>query len=136
MDRGLGIVGNISVWSTRIETFDRHDVIIPDRDLVAGAIANMTLSTLSGRVIVPLEVAYGSDLARTREIRHRAAEMHGQVLSYPKPEAQFMGLGESALDFELHCFPRDVGQILRGRSDLLLDLCDLLGKAGIEIPFP
>ncbi len=96
----------------------------------------MTLSTLSGRVIVPLEVAYGSDLTRTREIRHRAAEMHGEVLSSPKPEALFIGLGESSLDFELRCFPRDVGQILGGRSDLLLDLCDLLGKAGIEIPFP
>ncbi len=131
-----GIVRKIAVRSTRIETFDRHDVIVPNQDLIAGTVKNMTLSTLSGRVIVPVGVAYGSDIGRTREILANAAEMHAQVLSYPEPQVLFMGLGDSSLDFELRCFLRDIGQILTVRSDLLLAIYEDLGKAGIEIPFP
>ena len=131
-----GIVRKISVRSTRIETFDRHDVILPNADLVSGTVKNMTLSNLTGRLIVPLGVAYGSDLEKTREILLEAARNHGSIYSYPPPSVLFIGLGSSSLDFELRCYIRDIGDILTVKSDLLFTIYSGLTREGIKIPFP
>lgn len=131
-----GIVRKIAVRSTRIQTFDRHDVIVPNSDLIAGTVKNMTLTTQTGRLIVPVGVAYGSDLEKTRRILLDAVKDNDMVLSYPEASVLFMGLGESSLDFELRCFLKDVSNVLTARSDLLFEIYNELGKAGIEIPFP
>lgn len=131
-----GIVRKIAVRSTRIETFDRHDVIVPNSDLIAGTVKNMTLTSQTGRLILPVGVAYGSDLEKTRQILLDAVKDNDKVLSYPEPTVLFMGLGESSLDFELRCFLKDVYSSLGARSELLFEVYRELGKAGIEIPFP
>ena len=131
-----GYVRKISVRSTRVETFDRHDVIIPNSDLISGVVKNMTLSSKSGRLILPVGVAYGSDLEKVKSIMIDAARAHNTIARYPAPVVLFMGLGESSLDLELRCFLKDVGNVLTTKSDLYFTVYDELGKAGIEIPFP
>ncbi|WP_428648188.1 DUF3772 domain-containing protein [Roseibium sp.] len=131
-----GYVRKISVRSTRIETFDRHDVIIPNSDLISGTVKNMTLSSRSGRLILPVGVAYGSDLEKVRTILVDAARAHSGVTRYPVPVVLFMGLGDSSLNFELRCFLKNVENVLSIKSDLYLTVYNELGKAGIEIPFP
>ncbi|WP_346914302.1 DUF3772 domain-containing protein [uncultured Roseibium sp.] len=131
-----GIVRKIAVRATRVETFDRHEVIVPNSDIVAGAVTNMTLSSKTGRVIVPVGVAYGSDLEKTRQILLKAAEDNPMIMAYPAPFVLFMGLGDSSLDFELRGYLYDVTNILTARSDLLFTIYAALNEAGIEIPFP
>lgn len=131
-----GYVRKISVRSTRIETFDRHDVIIPNSDLIAGTVRNMTLSNKSGRLLLPVRVAYGSDLEKVKAILIDAARGHFTIARYPAPFVLFSGLGESALNFELRCYLKDVNNILTTKSDLYFTIYNELGKAGIEIPFP
>ncbi|WP_422377073.1 DUF3772 domain-containing protein [Roseibium sp.] len=131
-----GYVRKISVRSTRIETFDRHDVIIPNSDLIAGTVRNMTLSNKSGRLLLPVRVAYGSDLEKVKSILTDAARGHFTIARYPAPFVLFSGLGESALNFELRCYLKDVNNILTTKSDLYFTIYNELGKAGIEIPFP
>jgi potassium efflux system protein len=131
-----GYVRKISVRSTRIETFDRHDVIIPNSDLIAGTVRNMTLSNKTGRLILPIRVAYGSDLEKVKEILINAARAHYTIARYPYPFVLFIGMGDSALNLELRCYLKDVNNILTTQSDLYFTIYNELGKAGIEIPFP
>jgi small-conductance mechanosensitive channel len=131
-----GYVRKISVRSTRIETFDRHDVIIPNSDLMAGVVKNLTLQSRTGRLILPVGVAYGSDLDKTRDILLEAAKAHDGVARYPAPTVLFIGLGDSSLDFELRCYVKDVTERLGTQSDLRLAIYRALNQAGIEIPFP
>lgn len=131
-----GYVRKISVRSTRIETFDRHDVIIPNSELVAGVVKNMTLTGNTGRVIVPVGVAYGTDAEEVKRLLLAIAANHQMVLTYPKPVVLFMGLGESSIDLELRCFVKDVNSMLSVLSDINFAVYKVLGEAGIEIPFP
>jgi len=131
-----GIVRKISVRSTRIETLDRHDVVLPNSDLISGIVKNLTLSSMIGRLILPVGVAYGSDLEKTREILLDAAKSHKAVHAQPPPTVLFVGLGESSLDLELRCFLRNIGEILNVKSDLLFTIYAALNREGIEIPFP
>ncbi|WP_417710792.1 DUF3772 domain-containing protein [Roseibium aggregatum] len=131
-----GYVRKISVRSTRIETFDRHDVIVPNSDLIAGTVKNMTLTNKSGRLILPVGVAYGSDLEKVKSILFDAARAHNTIARYPTPQVLFMGLGDSSLNFELRCFLKDIGNVMTTKSDLYFTVYNELGKAGVEIPFP
>lgn len=131
-----GIVRKIAVRSTRIETADRHDVIVPNLDLVSGTVTNLTLTTATGRLILPIGLAYGSDVHRARDIILDLAEAHPLVLRDPAPSVLFANLGDSALEFQLTCFVVEEAKSAVIRSDLLFAIHAGLQEAGIEIPYP
>jgi small-conductance mechanosensitive channel len=130
-----GYVRGINVRSTEIETFDRASVILPNSDLIAGTVLNRTHSGMSGRLQVPVSVAYDTDPKKVEAILLDIAEGHPLVLLEPAPRVLLLELGADAMGFELRCWLRDVNFSLSARSDMNFEIIERFRQADIRIPF-
>lgn len=131
-----GEVTHIGIRSTRILTNDDVEINVPN-----GVIGNAQLRNESGgpfvrqRVRVKYSVAYGSDLARVREVVTGAIKDTPNIMASPAATTRLRSLGESGLDFEAlvwienHRTRDDVIDVVTTR------IYDALNAANIEIPY-
>jgi potassium efflux system protein len=129
-------IKRIGLRATTVQTFDQADVIVPNPDLVNNAVTNWTLSNRQVRLIIPVGVAYGSDVPLVVDTLMACAKENPKVASVPEPQVLFLSFGESSLDFELRVFLFDIDERLKVRSELHQEIDQRFREAKIEIAFP
>lgn len=134
-----GTVKEIQIRSTKIQTFDRSDVIVPNSELISNQVTNWVLTNQTGRAIIPVGVAYGSDTEKVRDILLSIAEQNDDVAKnnlVPKPLVLFREFGDNSLNFELRVFLHNVDSRLSVVSNINFAIDKAFREEGIEIPFP
>jgi small-conductance mechanosensitive channel len=132
-----GRVLEIGMRAALVRNWDGAEVVVPNADLIAGAVTNWTLSDRLRRIELPVGVAYGTEPQDVVKILLEVAGEHEDVLDRPPPQALFLGFGESSLDFALRVWiDTDYDRTMAFRSELALATHRRLSEAGITIPFP
>lgn len=130
-----GTVRRIGARSTTVLTSQYAEAIVPNSNLLANEVINWTLTSARRRVEVPVGVAYGTDPQLALRLLVEVAEANPRILKDPRPEAFFLGFGDSALNLELRFWAAQ-SIWFELKSEIGLGIFQALHEAGIEIPFP
>jgi potassium efflux system protein len=129
-------IKRIGLRATIVETFNRAEVVVPNSELVSTQVINWTLSNRFIRLIIPVGVAYGSDVSLVMQTLMECAEANSMVTRMPTPKVFFLAFGESSLDFELRVWISDVENRRQVQSELHQEIDRRFRELGIEIAFP
>ncbi len=132
-----GIVTQITARYTVLRTLSGTEVIIPNEYLVSNIVRNESFTDSRLRVVVPVQVAYGTDLEQAMRLLTEAAQAQARVLAEPAPQALLALFADSGINLELGFWIGDpqegTGNI---RSAINLAIWRAFREHGIEIPFP
>jgi len=130
-----GAIVRIRIRATTLMDWDRKDVIIPNREFVTGQVVNWTLTNAATRLIIPVGIAYGSDVDTAERLLYQVAKENENVLTEPESMVVFSQFGDNTLNFELRTYcPLTV--LLATRHSMHREIDRLFREHNIEIAFP
>jgi small-conductance mechanosensitive channel len=129
----LGYVLSIDLLSVKIRTKDNLFVRIPNENLVAGELTNISRFPIR-RYSLAVTVAYDTDLKRMEALLIEIAMANSCCLDDPLPTVTFEGMGDSGLDYTLHVWV-ERERYDEIRNSLVADVMERLPREGIEIPY-
>ncbi len=131
-----GFVSRIRIRATTILTWEKKELIIPNKEFITGQVLNWTLSDSLNRIMLNVGVAYGSDVSKALELLKEAAAENDNVLADPQPLATFEAFGNDALMLYLRCYIGSLDNRLLTVTALHQAVYEKFAQAGIVIAFP
>jgi potassium efflux system protein len=131
-----GTVSRIRIRATSILDWNRKELIVPNKEFITGKLVNWSLSDPISRYIIPVGIAYGSDVELAEKLLKEIVTANPLVLKEPKPSVYFLGFGDNSLNFELRIFINNLDHWLPTRHELHKAIDRAFRKAGIVIAFP
>ena len=130
-----GYVRRISVRATEIETFDKASLIIPNSELITGAVTNWTHRNPMGRIMVKVAVSYKADAEKVRDLLLAVAEANPRILKQPGPGVSLDNLGPNALEFTVAGHVADINSGGAAQNELRFAILKALRQAGVEVAY-
>jgi len=131
-----GIVSRIQIRATTILTYDRKELLVPNKEFITGQLVNLSLSDPIARLVIPVGVAYGSDVAKAKQLMLETATQSEHMLDEPTPSVIFKDFGDNSLNLELRCFVANVENRMFITSEINEVINEKFNAAGICIAFP
>jgi small-conductance mechanosensitive channel len=142
-DGRTGVVRQLGMRSTTMETFDGKDIVVPNEKFIVESFINWTHKDQRQRYRVDFSVAYHSDIRKLVGIIKEVVASHPQVFSgedvpfEERPDCEIDSFGDSGINMFVEFWMEgiDDGKNRVG-GDLLLMILEALQENGYEIPFP
>jgi potassium efflux system protein len=130
-----GVVTKIRIRSTTIRNWDQKELLVPNKEFITGRLLNWTLSDPVTRIVIPVGIAFGSDVARAIQLVQEAADEHERVLDDPPTLVSFEEFGDSSLTIVLRCFIGSMDYWRQTISELHQAINNKFKDAGMVIAF-
>ncbi len=131
-----GTVTRMQMRATTVTDYDRRELIVPNKKFITDNVINWTLSDPISRVVLPVGVAYGTDVSKVRKILLRIAFECPFVLTEPRANTLFKGFGDSTLNVQLMVFIPQRSVYLEVVNELNGAIAKEFAAANIQIAFP
>ncbi len=131
-----GRVTSISLRTTDVRTQDNVHILIPNGEIIAEHLTNLSHQELTMRVRIPIGVSYDADIDHVLDVLVGIAERHEQVADFPEPSARLVEFGDNSIDLMLMAWVSDPAIHRAVAVDINLEIWRTLKAEGIEIPFP
>jgi small-conductance mechanosensitive channel len=128
----VGIVERIGLRSTTMRALDGSLVILPNADLIAGKVADLTSIR---RIDITVGISCDADPRQAEQLLLLIATRHDDVVDDPAPVVYFSNLGESTFDLILYCYVDDRTKLIRTKSDLHYAIVETFREQGLEMPY-
>ncbi|MBT8436481.1 MAG: mechanosensitive ion channel [Gammaproteobacteria bacterium] len=131
-----GVVTKIRIRSTTIRNWDQKELLVPNKEFITGRLLNWTLSDPVTRIVIPVGIAYGSDVTKAIQLIQEVADEHERVLDDPPTLVAFEEFGDSSLTIVLRCFIGSMEYWRLTISELHQAIEKKFRDAGMVIAFP
>jgi MscS family membrane protein len=135
----VGTVEDIGLRSTRIRTYDRGLISVPNGSLASANVENLS-SRDKMRVSCKISLRYETSRAQLEDV---LAQLNAMLQSYPKVErssawVRLSRLAESALELEMQAYvlTREFNEFTAVREALLMRVMDIVESCGSALAFP
>ena len=140
VDDHYGDVISIGPRSTRLKTLDYQIVTIPNNKITTNIIVNYAEPDQKLRITLRVNVAYGSDPKKVKEIllgiAHNTIKKTEYLLEEPAPKVFFVEFQDSSLKFILYVWARKYNLPDEVKDSVNIQIAERFTAEGIEIPFP
>lgn len=139
-DGTRGRVTEFGLRSTRLLTRDNVEIIIPNRLMATNQIINESggINT-SERLVIPVSVAYGSDLAEVRKALVEAAHRCKYAIQDSDrfaPSVLFRSFEDSGIKVTLLFWIARPDVLEAATDQIIMNIAEVFAERKIEIPFP
>ena len=129
-----GYVEDITVFSTRIRTYDGKCIRIPNEKVFTSKVTNLVAYPIR-RVDVTVNISYSDDIEHAIQTILRLAEKNPLILKYPEPRVYVDTLADSGVNLAVRLWtPREMWFDVKTR--ILHEIKEAFDEEGIEIPYP
>ncbi|RLJ03181.1 MAG: hypothetical protein DRP11_01495 [Candidatus Aenigmatarchaeota archaeon] len=132
-----GRVDDISIRSTRLETFDGEYVTIPNAMAMNEIVKNRSLKKPQYRVRMNIGVDYDSDLQKVIKVCSDILRKTEEIEKKPEPIIAFDSFGDSSINFVLYFWVNiKKNSPLAVKTKISQEIVKRFRKEKIKIPFP
>ena len=135
-DGTIGMVKDIQLRTSKIETRDDIIIIVPNHKLISDNIINWSHMDSRTRFNVNVGVAYGSNTVLVERVLLNCANDIQEIATNPAPFVRFTDFGSSSLDFQLFFWTANTFRVENIKSKLRFKIDEEFRKNNIRIPFP
>ena len=137
LDSGdTGVVLDIGLRSTKIRTYDNEVISLPNSVMSNARVKNYTKPDVTIRVSVDFGVAYGSDVARVKQIVSDAISKLDDIMEEPAPQVLFLNMSDFSLDMCARVWVDNYDGQFGKKLEMTELVYNTLIENDIEIPFP
>lgn len=137
VDTHNGVVKELRSRYMTLRKLDGTEVIIPNEMMITEVVINHTSAEHRGRIQMPIQVAYDSDLDVVITLMRGVAEKHARILKTGSIDVFVKGFGESGIDLMLAFWVADPEEGTAAlQSELYQQIWKLFKQHGIGIPYP
>lgn len=129
-----GIVEEIEIFTTILNTYDNKVIIVPNAQMLNGNITNYSVKE-TRRVDLVVGVGYGDDLQKVRQVLQGIVDADSRILKDPAPTVVVIELADSSVNFAVRVWVNsgDYWNVFTETTEAVKKRFD---EEGISIPYP